>query len=271
MPIDGDVDSIDQLASMCAENGGAVVWVNTSRLTHDIFYSQNPAYLHALLVTDVSEDGHFVEIYDPLVVNRERYGCQTWVEAGAFRMALTEKVCTETYNHMGLAHSISATPTSADAVAAADTLSVLRSQASRYFGDDEFHDAVDRYAAASAASFEKDETYRRVAARRLFDHINVLYVIPCLTLLGHSLRQAGIGQAALEHHDELVKHWRALALMALKFEATASPNVKERMANRFKAIAVAERNMWLAIGHASQAGAPASQLSLVGLSAQVRL
>lgn len=250
--VDGD-DWLDQLARLAGSNGGAVVWVNTSRLTHDTFYSENPAYLHALLVTGVCDDRRHIEIHDPLVVNRERYGCQAWVDAEAFHLALIDQVRTETYNHMGFAHSISAAPSSAGTVTAAGILSALRRQARRYFDDAGFHDAVDRYAAACTFSFAKDDAHRRAAARRLFDHINVLYVVPCLTLLGHSLQQVGVGQAALGHHGELVNHWRAMALLALKFEATSSPNVLERIADRFKAITQAERAMWEAIDRGVQA------------------
>ena len=245
-PIDGP-DGLDQLARLCRSNGGAVVWVNTSRLTHDVFYSQNPAYLHALLVTAVSEDGRQIQIHDPLVVNRERYGCETWVDADAFRVSLTDQVRTETYNHMGLAHSISDVPAASQETTATQTLAALLRQSERYADEAAFSRAVDQYAQACADSFGAEPARRRAAARRLFDHINVLYVVPCLTLFGQSLQQAGAGPAVLQHHTELVNHWRAMALLALKFEATSSATVRERISDRFATIAQTERAMWQAI------------------------
>lgn len=41
--------------------------------------------LHALLVTGVCDDRRHIAIHDPLVVNRERYGCRAWVDAEAYR------------------------------------------------------------------------------------------------------------------------------------------------------------------------------------------
>lgn len=244
--IDGP-DGLDQLARLCRSNGGAVVWVNTSHLEHDVFYSKNPAYLHALLVTGFSDDGRRVQIHDPLIVNRERYGCETWVDCDTFSVALTDKVRTETYNHMGVAHSITAVVAASHAKATAQPLFALLRQSDRYHDDSVFSLAVDRYARACVGLFGTEPTRSRAAARRLFDHINVLYVIPCLTLLGQSLQLAGAGRTSLEHHTELVNHWRAMALLALKFEATSSASVLDRISDRFVSIAQAERSMWHAV------------------------
>lgn len=260
VPIDG-ADGLNRLASLCRSNSGAVVWVNTSRLTHDDFYSQNRAYLHALLVTAVSEDGRHVQIHDPLVVNRERYGCETWVDAETFRIALTDQVRTETYNHMGWAHSIADLPTDPGETTATQALAALLRQSERHAEEAALSQAVDRYAHLCAESFEAEPARSRAAARRLFDHINVLYVVPCLTLLGQSLRQAGAGPAVMQYHLALVNHWRAMALLALKFEATLSAAVQARISDRFVEIARTERAMWHAIRQIEHGASPVARMA----------
>jgi hypothetical protein len=266
--IDGE-DWLDQLTCLANVHHGAVVWVNTSRLTHDTFYSENPAYLHALLVTGVSKDGQYVQIHDPLVVNRERYGCQAWVETDLFHVALKDQVRTETYNHMGFAHSVRNAPLSRLVSTEEETVHALARQATRYFQEELCRDAVSHYAAAFTAFFAQNDARNHIAARRLFDHINVLYVIPSLILLGQSLRTAGMSQEVLAHYGSLVDHWRALALLALKFEATASQSVLGRISDRFRTIASTERAMWCAIHMESQGKLPRAGLDHMSLTVGV--
>ncbi|SEQ54562.1 hypothetical protein SAMN03159444_01908 [Pseudomonas sp. NFACC02] len=246
-----DRDWIKHLSRLARTNHGAVVWVNTSHLTYDDFYLDKPAYLHALLVTYVSEDEKRIQIYDPLVVNRRRYGCQTWVAAEKFHEALSDKVTTETYNHMGLAHSIDKSIQMQPSEGALTTLEALARQSELYHSEAKHHEALGTYAAACIAMLNGHNRRSCTAARRLFDHISVLYVLPSLALLGQSLSQTDVNQDALKQLGWLVDHWRALALMSLKFEATGSESVLLRISERFKVIIQTDRAMWSSIHRAT--------------------
>jgi hypothetical protein len=95
--------------------------------------------------------------------------------------------------------------------------------------------------------FTAQDGSERAAARRLFDHVNVLYILPGLELLRHSIGAAAASAATQAALDLLVGHWRALGLLALKLEATGSPKVLERVQERFVAVSEAEEAMWVSI------------------------
>jgi hypothetical protein len=90
------------------------------------------------------------------------------------------------------------------------------------------------------------------AARRLFDHIVVLYVIPGLSLLSHSIQRAGCNASLSADVLALIDQWRALSILALKFEATSSPAVLGRIEERFSVLESSIQDMWIKIRNATQ-------------------
>lgn len=255
VPIDGK-DWLQRISEAVARCRGAVVWVNTRHLNYDPFYHRRPSYLHALLVTGVSADGETVDLFDPLVVDRLRYGCTARMRTTAFHQAITDRVRTETYDHMGMAHVIeSAMPRGQCAhQAQAASRDALRSQAQRFLTSSLHRDAVAQYAEACIDSLLQSDARASVAARRLFDHINVLYVVPSLLLLGQSQERAGCGDRVSALHLELLQHWRSLALLALKYEATRSRAVLERLIARFAQVRETESDMWRHVAQSLNAG-----------------
>jgi len=234
----------DQLAELTANHGGAVVWTNSSPLPYAEVYADSPAYLHAVLVTGVSADRSLIRLYDALVVDRERWGCEVWVAAKSFGPAITETVRTETYDHMGHFHVLVPGGTETTVPATAEA---LVAQAGQLFADPGYHEAISSYRQACIEAFDRSPEEARRAARRLFDHINVLYVVPDLMLLHRSLEECDGGDRAAELCVTATDHWRALAVLALKYEATASPAVRERLAARFTVVDAAVTAMWKAI------------------------
>lgn len=231
------------LAELVAAHRGAVVWTNSAHLSYAEVYSNSPGYLHAVLVTEVAEDLSRVQVYDSLVVDRTRYGCRAWLPAEDFTAAVTDRVRTETYDHMGYFHVIddvrgSPAPRGAELD--------LRRQAGEFFEQDHHRRAVTEYHQLCMRMFQEGER-ATAAARRLFDHINVLYVLPNRILLGRSLDSLDGAQEAAAHCVALVDHWRALSVLALKFEATGSAAVLSRVDTRFQRIEKANTAMWSAI------------------------
>lgn len=238
---------MDALRSVTDLGHGALVWVNTSRLTYDVFYSDNPAYLHVVLVTAVSEDGQWVHIHDPLVVSRERYSCEAWMNVETLHAALTDGGSIDLYRQMGRAHAVRSVRPGLGEPTLHEANQALARQARRWRENPAHHYAVAKYGQACMERFSTEDDRACAAARRLFDHVNVLYVLPGLELLKQSLLSAKVGESTVCDHGALVDHWRALGLLALKFEATKSSKVRERIEARFAAISVAERAMWLNI------------------------
>ncbi|MFI9450264.1 hypothetical protein [Amycolatopsis sp. NPDC052450] len=231
----------EQLRSLLRAHKGVVAWTNSEHLAYAEVYATNPGYLHAVLVQEVSADLQRVRVHDSLVVDTERFACDAWLSAEAFGEAIIDSVATETYDHMGFFHTISATAPARDrATARAD----LARQARRFGDEVAYHDAVAEYRRFCAGFFAHGDERATRAARRLFDHINVLYVLPNLNLLNRSLVRAEMGARAVDLCGELVGHWKVLALQALKFEATLSPSVRKRIDDRFHRIDDTTTALW---------------------------
>jgi hypothetical protein len=240
----GGADWLDALRSLAQERRGAVIWVNTHRLTYDTFYSDNPAYMHALLVTEVDVDQGRVRVHDPLVVDRERYACEAWMTTEDLRLAITDGASFYWAELMGIAHAVGSLDPVPTETRPVETLRALAGQAQRRRAVPAHRDAVANYCSACMDRFTADDGRVGAAARRLFDHIYVLYILPGLELLRYSLCAAAASPPTLKGLDALVGHWRALGLLALKFEAMGSPKVLERIQERFASVSAAEDAMW---------------------------
>jgi len=182
-----DKDRVDRLASLLDEYPGVVVWVNSAHLDYAPVYRSKPGYLHAVLVVAMTETASHVRIFDSLIVDREPHGCEAWLSIETFANALTDRVRTETYDHMG--HFVVMQP--AARPVAFDVRAGLWGQTDAYHSNNIYRAALQVYLGFCMAHFAGDRQSAAIAARRLFDHIVVLYVIPGLTLLTQSLQRAG--------------------------------------------------------------------------------
>lgn len=236
-----DADAVRQARDLLARHHGIVAWVNSSHLSYADIYHNSPAYLHAILVTGFSADGQMIEIHDSLVVDRERYGCEAWLPVDHFAAAVTDLVRTEAFDHMGHYHLLDGiSPGMPSRQVSVD----LWRQAKKFFDQQQFRGAISHYRTLCAERFSQGEDEAKRAARRLFDHINVLYLVPSLTLMLKSLATAGYGPEIIDQANQLLVKWRALAVLALKFEATLSPVVRSRIEARFSEIEDDTERLW---------------------------
>jgi hypothetical protein len=236
-----EADPAGQVRTLLARHKGVVAWVNSRHLSYADIYYNSPAYLHAILVTGFSADGKQARIHDSLVVDRERYGCEAWLPADRFDAAVTDRVRTEAFDHMGYYHLFAEiSPGAPPRKVRAD----LRRQAKEFFAQQRFLCAIGRYRELCAERFSQGENEAKRAARRLFDHINVLYLVPSLTLMLRSLAAAECGPEIVGDAEQLLATWRALAVLALKFEATLSPTVHGRIEARFSEIEERTEQLW---------------------------
>ncbi|WP_047395815.1 BtrH N-terminal domain-containing protein [Chitinibacter sp. ZOR0017] len=233
---------LETLELAIANYQGAIVWVNTSHLEYHEHYSKMPAYLHAILITKISKDQQVVEVYDPLIVTTERVSCISQVSISQLDMALHDIVKTEVHDHMGIAYVINCP--SGKLLGYESFGCSLLNQSIKFFDNEEHYNAVLRYKEACSRFFVKEDQESTIAARRLFQHINVLYVMPSLLILNKTLRQLDIFHSMQKPYEELLHHWRALGLLALKYEATLSNSVQSRIYDRFTLISESERVFW---------------------------
>ena len=241
------VDWLTQLTTILVDHP-CIVWVNSAYLDYAPIYSTRPGYLHAVLVIGINDAATHVRIIDSLIVDREPYGCEAWLTIDAFASAILNRVRTEAYDHMGNFIVMQTPPTDA----LFDTRTSLHRQAELYYANDVHSNALPNYRSLCMQVFSDTPTVASAAARRLFDHIVVLYVIPGLSLLSHSTRRAGCGESLNADISALIDHWRALSILALKFEATASLVVLRRIEERFGVLESSVHGMWMRIHNATR-------------------
>ncbi len=233
-------DWVAQLQALLGEYPGIVVWVNSAYLDYAPVYSSKPGYLHAVLVIGMNDAATHVRIFDSLIVDREPHGCEAWLPIEAFATAITDRVRTETYDHMG--HFVVMQP--AGRPVDFDVRASLYRQACSFLTNDTYRGALPAYRALCMSRFRDVPETGATAARRLFDHIVVLYVIPGLTLLAQSLQRADCQGSITTLTQTLINHWRALSVLALKFEATHSPLILVRLEDRFDVIESLTLELW---------------------------
>lgn len=237
---------LEQLKGLVEQYSGVVVWVNSSHLAYADIYANSAGYLHAVLILEVSAAR--ARVYDSLVVDRKPYGCVAWMDVAPLGLALSDRVATETYDHMGAFHVLTAFTPASPVPAGYD----LRRQSETFLAEPRYRCAIQQYRQLCLDSFSgANETARR-SARRLFDHINTLYVVPNQHLMYSSLERIGRSREALARCRALIDHWRALALMALKYEATLAPRVQDRIDARFASIDAANTALWHAVVDATK-------------------
>jgi hypothetical protein len=233
-------EPVAQAAELVGRFGGVVVWCNTAHLDYASFYRKTSPYLHSVTITDVAADRSSLGVYDSMVVDIEPFSCQADLDAGEFGKAVTDRIRSEAHDCMGNFYVTSGTDGRSEPPSVRQSLG---RQALRFATEDRFRNAVRKY---RDLNFEclTDPTRREFAARRLFIHSTVLYAVPSLTLLSRSLEDARTPRESVELCQEAIRHWRALGVLALRLQATASPGVLDRLDKRFEIVDDVTTQLW---------------------------
>lgn len=237
-PIDNSNIAV-QLQELLTEHPGVIVWVNTAHLAYAETYADSAGYLHAVLIESIASDHSFVTVLDTLVVGAKPFSCRATLSLKAFTLAVSDRIHSETHDGMGIYY----TATQADET----DRTQLDTQAQRFFKEDRFRLAIPRYRQLCTECFESSKERAAIGARRLFHHATALYAVPSLTLMGKSLRDARASADTLALHDTVLRHWRAMGVLALRYEATFAPSVLSRISQRFTDIDEVTTNLWAAI------------------------
>ncbi|TQF02410.1 hypothetical protein E6W39_09185 [Kitasatospora acidiphila] len=257
-----------QLADLLARFRGVVVWVNTAHLRYAEVYRDNAPYLHAVLIEDIAADRSHVTLLDTLVVGANPFACRARLTLTDLVGAAGDRIKSDAHDGMGYFYAAADEgPRPAGQVPGAEPGSAPRSQshggpgagsgpgqlelgsqladqAERFFAEERFHGAIRRYQELCEACFADGPERAAVGARRLFHHANVLYAVPSLALMGRSLQVAGARAGSLALHEEAVRHWHAMGVLALRFEATGAASVLSRITQRFAQLDDVTGRLW---------------------------
>ncbi|MGW2224875.1 hypothetical protein [Streptomyces formicae] len=234
-----------QLAALLERHRAVIVWVNTAHLNYADVYRDNAPYLHAVVVDGIADDHGHVNVHDSLVVDLKPFGCRALVTLDDLVGAASDRIRSEAHDAMGFFYAVSddlATGTGASEDR--DLGGVLTRQAERFFAEPRFREAIRRYQALCEECFAGPPERATHGARRLFHHASVLYAVPSLKLLARSLHAAGASEETLALHDATVRHWEAMGVLALRYEATSSPAVLKRITQRFDQLDEATVRLW---------------------------
>ncbi|PHM61681.1 hypothetical protein [Xenorhabdus ishibashii] len=217
-----------------------IVWVNSRWLDYAQVYNQRTGYLHALLITGIRNDGSAVHVVDSLIVDRTPWACNAWLQAHAFEKAISERVRSETHDHMGVFWILRLTGDLPEP----GTKDALIRQAKQFLSHTRYYEAVKQYKEDNIVLLIRKDAMAAKAARRIFDHISVLYILPGLKLLENSLELENFDVDTRDSVQSLRRAWHALSIMALKYEATFSVSILERMLVRFDEINNQTKLLW---------------------------
>jgi hypothetical protein len=238
------ISSLDvgaQVKDLVDRFGGVVVWVNTSHLGYAEVYGRTSSYLHSIVINDVAEDLSHLSVFDCMVVDAERFSCRARLDFAEFEKAISDRIQSDAHDCMGFFYVVTGRHEPEDPGGLQGS---LREQARRFAAEDRFREAIKNYQRLCTECFEDPGRSTEFGARRLFIHSTVLYSVPSLTLMGRSLEAAGACDAAKELCEEAIRHWRALGVLALRYEATGSAAVLERLDQRFAVLDDVTARLW---------------------------
>ncbi|MFI6107788.1 hypothetical protein [Streptomyces sp. NPDC051310] len=256
-PVDFDAPG-PQLAALLEKFGGVIVWVNTAHLGYAAVYRDNAPYLHAVVVESITADHGHVQVRDSLVVDMKPFSCRAVLALDDLGRAAADRIRSDAHDAMGFFYAVSDSLTAAPGAGEGGTDGggtdggaglggALARQAERFFAEPRFRGAIRRYQELCEECFDAGGERAARGARRLFHHASVLYAVPSLTLMGRSLRAAGASEATLAVHEEALRHWEAMGVLALRYEATSAPSVRTRMAKRFDQLEETTLALWRSV------------------------
>jgi hypothetical protein len=125
----------------------------------------------------------------------------------------------------------------------------LLEQCQKFLSQDKYRRAITMYKEDCSKHFSGTIEDAKYAAHRIFDHINVLFVLPSVKHLKESLRRGGFSPGLVNLVDQLSFEWSKLAIIALKFEATLDRSAIGRMNDTFDTLSKLTEQFWVAVEH----------------------
>lgn len=230
--------NFDELQELCQKNpDGMVAWTNSAHLNYSSLYSINLGYLHSIVIKKVGV--HSMEIFDPLVVDIPPYA--TWGDLSFIQAekALGDIVKTDTHNLMGKLLLIQPNPNAflSDHKKQQSIIDV----AQEFFQNKMYTQAIQHYIAINQNAYENaDDCSKKSLSRRIFDHVQVLYIIPLLQMLMFEIHSQKL-QTLLEAE---ILQWRTVAMMALKNSKILSERVFDKIITTLNQCAQMRHEYW---------------------------
>ena len=232
----------NQIMQAMAERGHAIVWLNSSFLEYSETFYRRPPYLHAILLESYDTGTESFEIFDSLVFDHGRKSIGARMSRQALKNGLQTLIAgNELAPELGTFYTVE--PPRTDAATLNISQEVLR-QARENVINPLHASVVQDYGRLVLASLAEDGLDRKHAARRLFDHINTLFIIPSSVNLRKDLSVGGFPPAIQAEAEELEKRWQHLAVMALKFEVTLGAALLPKIEAKFDEIERLHTAFW---------------------------
>lgn len=248
-PIDFDAMGA-QLATLLNRHRAVIVWVNTAHLNYAGVYRDNAPYLHAVVVDGIAANHSHVQVHDTLVVDLKPFSCRAVVDLADLVRSASDRIRSEAHDAMGFFYAVSddmAALSGRSRSNAGNLSGALMRQAERFFAEDRFRKAIRRYQALCEECFAGPPERAAHGARRLFHHASVLYAVPSLKLMARSLQATDASEASLALHEDAMRHWEAMGVLALRYEATSSPSVLNRITRRFDQLEETTVQLWKSV------------------------
>lgn len=214
-----DTFNSDELEELCQSNpNGVVAWTNSAHLGYSSLYSINLGYLHSIVIKRVA--GQVVHVFDPLVVDIPPYATCGELSFEQARQALTDIVKSDTNNLMKMLLLIEPSPEVK--VSKNQKQQHLVSLASEFFQNEIYSQAIYNYITINEDAYKKaDDSLKQTLSRRIFDHVQVLYIIPLLQMLMLEIPSSKLNVLL---NEEIIQ-WKTVAMMALKNSKILSERV----------------------------------------------
>lgn len=240
-----DSDDLDHLPELIKECGPLLIWVNSKFMYHTEVYARRDGYIHAIVLKDYHAGTRTYSMYDPLIVDRVPVSCHTEISHDVLKLAATTLVHgNELAPEMGTLYFVEQ-PSSA---CVPNTLGEdLSRQAWANLTDPQHRDAISIYHQSCMKFMAHGNLSRTRAARRLFDHISPLFVLPSIYHLKGALNQLLPDPSIKAKLNDLEHLWREMAILALKYEASDSAMVLDRIDTKFQLINDRNRSFWASL------------------------
>lgn len=217
------------------------VWVNSCFMNYSEIYSKREGYIHAIVLEEYETRNGQFRIFDPLIVDRTPVSCQTTLDAATLQASMTTVVKgNELAPEMGQVFYLEDT---SGLIFPQDPRPFLRSQAQANLTEPRHRDALKHYHKSCMTALGSAHAAR--AARRLFDHISPLFVLPTIFHLKRLIEQIGCSEQSETSLLEVESLWKQLAILALKFEATLDARLLQRVDEKFLIIDQTRSDFWI--------------------------